>query len=114
LYGFDGHSERFRTFFSHLVRAHRQEYMDFLHEKTILGSLRYRLDDGELFRKIVYSLERTHLATDASRMDLLFSLILAFDYDLKISAMNQYMKTDILDSADLAELLEKIHRRYRE
>ncbi|MDR1897956.1 MAG: hypothetical protein LBR10_14320, partial [Prevotellaceae bacterium] len=38
LYGFDGHSERFRTFFSHLVRAHRQEYMDFLHEKTILGS----------------------------------------------------------------------------
>jgi hypothetical protein len=53
-------------------------------------------------------MEGTGETAEASRKDLLFSLILAFDCDLKISILNQYMKTGMLDSADLAELLEKL------
>jgi hypothetical protein len=37
-----------------------------------------------------------------------FALLLSFDYDLKISSFLQYAKTEVFDSADLAEFLEKL------
>jgi hypothetical protein len=101
LHGFNRHSKRFQAFFRQLVHTHRQEYLDFLHETTILGGMRYRLSDKELFRKVVCRMEGV-------QKDLMFSLLLSFNYKLKISTLQQYMKTDLFDPADLADLLEKL------
>jgi hypothetical protein len=109
LQGFDKHSERYRCFFHHLVQSHRQDFLHFLQEKTILGHLRYHLHDKDLFLKMVYLLERNNSASEASRQALVFALILSFRYDLKISSLNQYMKTNKPDAADIADLLEMIH-----
>jgi hypothetical protein len=103
------YSKRYRTFFLHLVNAHRQEFLDFLHEKTILGDLRYPLNDRELFFKIVHLLERTNPDPEATKQALAFALLLSFDYDLKISSLQQYMKTQALDTADIADWVEMIH-----
>ncbi|MDR1919128.1 MAG: hypothetical protein LBQ65_05730 [Tannerellaceae bacterium] len=101
LHDYDTQSKAMRTFFRRLVDAHLQEFLDYLLDKTILGTLRYRLPDPELFRKIAYCLARHTLVKD-----LAFALILSFSYKLKISSLSQYMKTGALDSADLADLLE--------
>jgi hypothetical protein len=37
-----------------------------------------------------------------------FALLLSFDYDLKINSFLQYAKTEVFDSADLAEVLLKL------
>ncbi|MDR1556209.1 MAG: hypothetical protein LBS88_04155, partial [Tannerellaceae bacterium] len=109
LHGFDTYSGRFQSFFHHLVRAYSQEYLDYLHEKTLLGRLRYPLHDGDLFRKIVYLTEGSCRRAEGSGKELAFALLLSFGYDLKISTLHQYMRTERLDTVDIAELLEEIY-----
>jgi hypothetical protein len=105
LCGFDRHSKGFQTFFLYLVNTYLQEFATFLREKTIIGHLLFHLSDKELVRKVVYRMVGKGRRTEASRKRLAFALTLSFDYDLKISTLSQYMKTDVFDAVDLAETL---------
>jgi hypothetical protein len=106
LCGFDRQSKCLQAFSCRLVHTHQQEFLTFLHNKTILGRFPYQLHDKVLIRKVVFLLEKDMV--EGRRKDLAFALLLSFDYDLKISSFLQYAKTEVFDSADLAEVLLKL------
>jgi hypothetical protein len=109
LQGFDGYSDRYRSFFCRMVHAYRQDFLHYLQEKTVMGQLRYPPQDGELLMKMVYLMEQGNPLPGASSRSLAFALILSFGYDLKINTMNQYMKIRQAEPSDLADLLEMLY-----
>jgi hypothetical protein len=108
LHGFDKKSKTYRRFYKLLVHSDRQRYLDFLQEKTLLGQMRYRPCNPELFLKIVSVLEQLPEQKRHALIELLFVLLLAFDYPQKINTLQQYLKTNKLTPSDLTDLLEAI------
>ncbi|GHT35591.1 hypothetical protein AGMMS49574_25330 [Bacteroidia bacterium] len=98
-------SKRYQVFLCNYVKAHRQEYVYFLLETTILGALRYNLDDNvkEMVYKVINMLARQS-AKHPHLHDLVFSLTLAFNFAYTLKSLYQLMRTNPFDETDLKEL----------
>lgn len=101
----------YQIFFRNLIKDDYQRFLDYLHGKTVLGSLRYVPEDPEMFRKVVHLLVKNRKEVKSPPVDLLFSLLAGFDLSLKASSLRQYMRTDILYPDDLLDLLAMIQIR---
>jgi hypothetical protein len=98
-------SPTYRKFLKDLTQARRQEFLDYLHRETLLGDMRYPLDDPGLFYQMAYELEGMQKNYKYASTHLAFSLLLSFGIDLKLSTLHKYMKEKRLTTADWRDFL---------
>jgi hypothetical protein len=96
-------NKRLRLFCSNFVKNRKQEFLDYLHNQTLLGELRYRLQNPELLYKVGYLLEQRLNGCPATG-ELAFALLLAFDYHYRLSTLHRKMRSGRLDEIDLHEI----------
>ena len=99
-------SSKYKRFLVNLIKSERQSFLDYIRQETILGELLFKPDNPVLLRKIAWLLEGGVKENKSSSWDLTFSLLLAFDLNLKLSSLHQYMRTDTFTTDDMVELLE--------
>jgi len=99
--------EWYREFFITLVKNDRQRFLDFLLLHTIIGSLRYTLQEPDLLVKLLHLLERKIDHTFVSFNHLSFSVLLAFQLHLKISTLGDKIRTATFFPEELLELFEQ-------
>ncbi|GHT43418.1 hypothetical protein FACS189438_0560 [Bacteroidia bacterium] len=96
-------NKRLRLFCINFVKSRKQEFLDYLHNQTLLGELRYQLQNPELLYKVGYLLEQGRNGCPATR-ELAFALLLPFDYHYRLSTLHRKMCSDRLDEIDLHEI----------
>ena len=102
-----GMPEWYLTFFIQLVRNDWQRFLDFLLSDTILGQLRYSLQNATMFKKVCSLLERHTKDTPVSYNHLAFAISLCFQVRLKISTFSDQLRTSTFYPEELMELLER-------
>jgi hypothetical protein len=108
--------ERMRSFFRVFIMKYRQEFLDYLLEKTMLGQMRYPLSDMEMLYKTDYLLDKSRPLVQSMRRpgvkrsrktsgaSLAYSLCMAFQSPYALSTLHQKMRTDRFDEGDLKDL----------
>ncbi|MDH6306120.1 hypothetical protein M2459_002736 [Parabacteroides sp. PF5-5] len=89
-----------------LTKCNRQPFLDYLHKATVMGSLRFKVENPILLRKVIWLLEGGVRERKSSSWDLCSSLLYGMDFGLKVNSLHQYMRTDIFITDDMVELLE--------
>ena len=95
-----------RTFLINLVQHNRQPFQDYLIKHSILGTLRYTLQDPAMVIKMFHLLEKKQKNHKISFNHLAFSLLCGFDFKLKISTLGDYLRDTQFTPEELLELLQ--------
>lgn len=98
----------YRSFMVCLIESERQRFIDFVRNDTVLGEFLYNLKDKELFERILNLLEQPCRKHKTSYTDLSFSVLLAFDINLKVKTLSDKIRYSPADVDDLFELYEKV------
>lgn len=108
LFNWDEQNLRHQTFLKRLVVHDRQSFLDYLMKHTIMGSLRYELQDPGMLQKLLNVLEGDLTDAKSSWASLIFSYQLAFDNPLKLATLAQYIKKSYPDAGEILDLFSKV------
>ncbi|WP_106830647.1 hypothetical protein [Parabacteroides pacaensis] len=108
LSNWDGQNERYHTFFERLVVHDRQPFLNYLLNHTILGGLRYDLQEPELMQKLLHVMEQSLRDDKTSSVSLAFSYQLCFVCALKLSTLTKYIRTSRMDTDEILELFRRV------
>lgn len=97
----------YRLFLVRLIKSERQEFLDYLHDETILGQFLYDMEDLNLFLKVLGLLAKPSKNHITSYTKLSFSLLLSFNMNLKIKTLSDKIRYAKADTFDFVELMEK-------
>ena len=97
----------YRLFLVRLIKSERQEFLDYLHDETILGQFLYDMEELNLFLKVLNLLAKPCKNHKTSYTQLSFSLLLSFNMGLKIKTLSDKIRYAKADSFDFVELMEK-------
>lgn len=97
----------YRLFLVRLIKANRQRFVEYVREKTVLGALLYRMDELNLFLKVVNLLVDPYKNHKSSYTKISFSLLLSFDMHVSVKYLADKIRYARMDSFDFAELMEK-------
>lgn len=109
LHEWNSHPVKYKRFFVNLVKHDRQAYLDYIHQHTILGELRYPLDDPGMFKKMCHLVERKSTNHKVSYNHFAFSLLMVFDFNLKVRVLSNQISQSSFYPEELLELLQYAH-----
>lgn len=85
----------------------RQRTLDFLLEKTVLGTLQFDLQKPEIIQRFIGQMENPQGSSKPSFLHLAFSLSLVFPYPWTIGYLGDKLRTQTLTAEDLNWLNDK-------
>lgn len=97
----------YQTFLTNFITRDRQRSVDYLLEHTVLGELRFELQEPDIIQRFVGLMEGRAFGHEASFVHLAFSLRLSFTYDYDIEYFGDKLRSIILTATDLNMLKEK-------
>ena len=107
LSGWTDLSVPYRLFLVRLIKANRQRFVDYVRQKTVFGEFLYRMDELNLFLKVLNLLVDPYKKTKSSYTEISFSFLLAFDMDVSVKYLADKIRYARMDSYDFAGLMEK-------
>lgn len=99
---------RYRLFLHDLIQHDWQRSLNFLLNCTIMGTLRYPLQEHDLVIKLIALLEGKKKGYTPSYNHLAFSIQLAFPNFYKLSTFGDKLRTIRLDTDELLDLLARV------
>ena len=96
-----------RTFLINVIKNNRQPYLTYVLKHTALGALRYTLQDPGMSIKMFHLLEQKQKDHNISFNHLAFSFLCAFNCDLKISTLGDYIRTTSFTPEEALDILGK-------
>lgn len=107
---YDEKGKTFRAFLDNFTNSYRQKYLEYIHNKTLVGQNRYPLQLPKTVQKMIVSTERTTDKPKSSQRHLAFCLQLAFYFkpEITIDTQCNQMTYDPVQVDDLWEWYEKL------
>ena len=98
----------FKVFLLRFFRSDRQVVQDYIMKHTILGAIRYKPQHPELFISMLHIIEEANTIKGMSCKHLTSAVLMAFDFDLKVNTLNNYICNDRIDAERIMELTGRI------
>jgi hypothetical protein len=95
----------FKVFLIRLSRHDRQLVQDYIMKHTILGAIRYKPKHPELFISMLHIIEEANTIKGMSYAHLASSVLMVFDFDLKVNTFNNYICNNKIDAERVRELI---------
>ena len=97
----------YKTFLTDFLTRDWQRSVDYLLEHTVLGELRFDLQEPDIIQRFIGLMEGRAFGHEASFVHLAFSLRLSFTYDYGIEYFGDKLRSVILTATDLNMLKDK-------
>ena len=97
----------YQTFLTDFLTRDWQRSVDYLLEHTVLGELRFELQEPDIIQRFIGLMEGRAFGHEASFVHLAFSLRLAFSYPYDIEYFGDKLRSKILTATDLNMLNNK-------
>lgn len=91
----------YQTFLTNFITHDWQRSIDYLLEHTVLGELRFELQEPDIIQRFIGLMEGKKFNHEASFVHLAFSLRLAFSYEYDIEYFGDKLRKRILTATDL-------------
>lgn len=98
----------YRKFILELIAHDYQAYLDFLHAETPLSVLRFTPSHSRLLYIMLHTLERAPHKRHSSYNKLAFATLLAFNMNLQINTLGDYIRAPKATAEEVWELLEEL------
>jgi hypothetical protein len=98
----------FKLFLLRFFRSDRQLVQDYVMKHTILGAIRYKPQHPELFISMLHIIEEANTIKGMSCKHLSSAVLMAFDFDLKVNTLNNYICNNRIDAEKIMELTGRI------
>lgn len=97
----------YQQFITRLLMHNKEETMAWFRNKTVIGSLRFPLNNPLLVRKLLSLVEGQHGdKSKDSYIHLAFCLCLAFDYEGSVEYLGDLLRKEYANTDELCELME--------
>ncbi len=105
---YDNLPKRYEKFIRRYLSHSPDVYLNYLRLHSPMGAFCYPLLHPDLFLKMVHLLETSERKTKISYCHLASSILLAFDFRLKISTLSKYLRTYKHAPEEILKLIGKI------
>lgn len=95
---------RYQLFLTRLFTRDWQRTLNFLLEKTVLGTLQFDLQEPEIIQRFVGQMEHQEGKAVPSSLHLAFCLSLVFPYPWSVGYLGDKLRTQTLTAEDLLRL----------
>lgn len=98
----------YKIFLTNFITHDRQRSLDFLLEHTVLGMLRFDLQEADIIQRFIGLMEGKAFGHESTFVHLAFSLQFAFSYNYNIEYFGDKLRTNILTATDLNWLNDNV------
>lgn len=96
-----------QAFIEAVIRHDRQAYADFLHQKTVMGHIRYPLHHPDLFIRMLHLIEAVGRTGTTSLSHLAMCVVICFNYTEKVKTLSEKISKEALTSEEVLILSGK-------